>query len=306
MAEMAFHVPVMAAEVVAGLVGDAQGIYVDATAGGGGHSRALLRQLGPQGRLVSIDRDPEAVAQVRRELRDERLSVVCGRFGELHQVLAQQGVSEVDGVLFDLGVSSHQIDQASRGFSYAQDGPLDMRMEPGIGMSAAELIAQSGPDELARLLFEYGEERQSRRIARVICQAPSICTTGELRRAVESVRPRHLPKTLARVFQALRIAVNGELDQLAAGLAAGIALLRPGGRLGVIAYHSLEDRLVKQTFAPLVQACTCPPQVVLCVCGGKARFIKVAPQTKRASTAEVGHNRRARSASLRLYEKTGY
>lgn len=302
---MGFHVPVMAVEVVAGLVSDPQGIYVDATAGGGGHSRAILEELGPRGRLVAIDRDPEAVAQVRRELEDERVVVVCGRFGELVQILVRQGMSEVDGVLFDLGVSSHQIDQASRGFSYQQDGPLDMRMEPGVGMSAAGLIAQSGPEELARLLAEYGEERQARRIARAICQAPSMHTTAELRRAVESVRSGHLPKTLARVFQALRIAVNGELDQLKRGLAAGIALLRPGGRLGVIAYHSLEDRLVKQTFAPLVSACTCPPEVVLCVCGGKARFSKVATQTKRATTAEVDLNRRARSASLRLYEKRG-
>lgn len=302
---MVFHVPVMTAEVVAGLVGDPQGVYVDATAGGGGHSRVILEKLGPRGRLVAIDRDPEAVAQVRGEVQDARVAVVCGRFGELRQVLAGQGVSEVDGVLFDLGVSSHQIDQASRGFSYQQEGPLDMRMEPGVGMSAAELIADSGPDELARLLAEYGEERQARRIARAICQASSMRTTGELRRAVESVRPRHLPKALARVFQALRIAVNGELEQLARGLEAGIAMLRPGGRLGVIAYHSLEDRLVKQTFAPLVKACTCPPEVVLCVCGGKARFTKVATQTKRASATEVGHNRRARSASLRLYEKTG-
>lgn len=295
----------MVAEVVAGLVGDPQGTYVDATAGGGGHSRAILKELGPQGRLVAIDRDPEAVAQVRGELEDARVAVVCGRFGELVQILARQGVGEVDGVLFDLGVSSHQIDLASRGFSYQQEGPLDMRMEPGVGLSAAELIVQSGPDELARVLGEYGEERQARRIARAICQAPSMRTTGELRRAVESVRPRHLPKTLARVFQALRIAVNGELDQLARGLEAAIALLRPEGRLGVIAYHSLEDRLVKQTFAPLVKACTCPPQIVLCVCGGKARFKKVATQTKRASAAELGHNRRARSASLRLFEKAG-
>lgn len=302
---MVFHVPVMATEVVAGLVGDPQGVYVDATAGGGGHSRAILRQLGPQGRLVALDRDPEAVAQVQRELQDQRVAVVCGRFGELVQILARQGVSEVDGLLFDLGVSSHQIDRASRGFSYQQEGPLDMRMEPGVGMSAAELIEQSSAEELARLLAEGGEERRARAIARAICQAPSMRTTGELRRAVESTRPRHLPKTLARVFQALRIAVNGELDQLGRGLEAGIAMLRPGGRLGVIAYHSLEDRLVKKTFAPLIRGCTCPPEVVLCVCGGQARFRKVATQTKRASTAEVGQNRRARSASLRLYEKTG-
>ena len=247
---MVFHVPVMAEEVVAGLVGDPQGTYVDATAGGGGHSQVMLRELGSQGRLVAIDRDPEAVARVREDLQDERLAVVCGRFGELRQILAEQGVSEMDGVLFDLGVSSHQIDQASRGFSYQQEGPLDMRMELGVGMSAAELIEQSSAEDLSRLLAEYGEERQARRIARAICQAPSMRTTAELRKAVESTRPKHLPKTLARVFQALRIAVNGELDQLERGLEMGIGMLRPGGRLGVIAYHSLEDRLVKRPLPP--------------------------------------------------------
>ncbi|MCC7261221.1 MAG: 16S rRNA (cytosine(1402)-N(4))-methyltransferase RsmH [Candidatus Latescibacteria bacterium] len=302
---MVFHVPVMAPEVVAGLVGDPQGIYVDATAGGGGHSRAILDSLGSRGRLIAIDRDPEAVVQVRQALVDDRVVVVGGRFGDLRQVLARQGVDQVAGVLFDLGVSSHQIDEAGRGFSYQQDGPLDMRMEQGEGMSAADLIAQSSMEELATILDEYGEEGQARRIARAIGGAPVMATTADLRRAVESTRPRHLPKTLARVFQALRIAVNRELEQLALGLEAGMGLLGPGGRLGVIAYHSLEDRLVKQTFAPLLRGCTCPPAVVLCVCGGKASFAKVAPKTKKASLSEVGSNRRARSASLRLYEKLG-
>lgn len=302
---MVFHVPVMAAEVAAGLVGNAQGLYVDATAGGGGHSRAILERLGPQGRLIAIDRDPEAVAQVRRTLADERLEVVRGRFGDLGRVLAGLGVQRIAGVLFDLGVSSHQIDEAGRGFSYQQAGPLDMRMEQGEGVTAAELIAQSSTEELERILREYGEETQARRIARAIGSAPAMLSTADLRRAVESTRPRHLPKTLARVFQALRIAVNRELEELARGVEAGIALLEPGGRLGVIAYHSLEDRLVKQAFAPLLRACTCPPAVVLCVCGGKASFVKVAPKTKKASADEVGGNRRARSASLRLFEKTG-
>ncbi len=300
---MVFPVPVMAQEAVAGLVGDPGGIYVDATAGGGGHSRAILEVLGPRGRLIALDRDPEAVAQVRAALADKRVAVVCSRFAEMRQVLARQGVVEVDGVLFDLGVSSHQIDQPSRGFSYQQDGPLDMRMEPGLGMSAAELIGQSSAGEVASILAEYGEERQARSIARAICSAPAMSTTGDLRRAVESTRPRHLPKALARVFQALRIAVNRELEQLELGLEAAIALVRTGGRVGVIAYHSLEDRLVKTTFAPLLRGCTCPPAVVLCVCGGKASFAKVAPKTKRASQTEVGDNRRARSASLRLFQK---
>jgi len=302
---MSFHVPVMAQEVAAGLVGDPQGVYVDATAGGGGHSRAILECLGPQGRLIAVDRDPEAVAQVRGALEDGRVMVVCGRFAELEALLAQQGVAQIDGVLFDLGVSSHQIDQASRGFSYQQDGPLDMRMEPGSGLSAADLIRESSAEELASLLAQYGEERRARGIARAICAAPAMDTTADLRRVVASTRPRHLPKTLARVFQALRIAVNREPEQLERGLAAGIALLKRGGRLGVIAYHSLEDRLVKSTFAPLLKVCTCPPAIVVCVCGGRALFTKVGSRAQRASRAELGNNRRARSASLRLYQKGG-
>lgn len=300
---MDFHVPVMAAEVATGLVTDPEGIYVDATAGGGGHSRAILQALGPQGRLVAVDRDPEAVAQVRRELRDGRAVVLGGRFGELRQLLAQQQITGVHGVLFDLGVSSHQLDQPARGFSYQQEGPLDMRMEPGIGIGAAELIARLSEEELARLIADYGEERRARRIARAICQARGMSTTAELRKAVESTRPRHLPKTLARVFQALRIAVNDELGQLERGLEAGIELLLPGGRLAVIAYHSLEDRLVKQRFAPLIRGCTCPPELPMCVCGGKAQFRRVYPRSKRATRAELLANRRARSASLRFYEK---
>lgn len=302
---MDFHIPVMAEEVVEGLVTDSEGIYVDATAGGGGHCRAILRALGPRGRLVAVDRDPEALEHIRREVRDARLAVVQGRFGELDRLLVQCQLTWVHGVLFDLGVSSHQLDQPSRGFSYQQDGPLDMRMESGAGIGAAALIAQLEEEELARLLVEYGEERQARRIARAIRQARSMRTTADLRAAVASTRPRHLPKSLARVFQALRIAVNDELGQLGRGLEAGIELLLPGGRLAVIAYHSLEDRLVKQKFAPLTRGCTCPPAVPVCVCGGKAAFRRVIPRSKRATAAEVEANRRARSASLRCYEKLG-
>ena len=305
---MDYHIPVMVEEVVAGLVADPDGSYMDATAGGGGHSWALLQALGPKGRLLAVDRDREAVAAARARLAaDARAVVRRGRFAELSELLAQEGIGPLSGVLFDLGVSSHQIDAPARGFSYRADGPLDMRMDAAIGPTAAELIASCSEAELAELIARYGEERAARRIARSICRQQRLApltTTQALRQAVAATRPQMLNKTLARVFQALRIAVNDELGQLQAGLTAVEAELEPGGRLAVVAYHSLEDRLVKQHFAALVRGCICPPRVPVCTCGRKPSFKRVGPKLQRASEAEVAQNTRARSAVLRLYEKT--
>ncbi len=304
---MAYHIPVMVAEVVAGLVTDPDEAYVDATVGGGGHSWALLQALGPKGRLLAVDRDREAVAAARVRLAaDTRAVVRQGRFAELSELLAQEGIGPLSGVLFDLGVSSHQIDASARGFSYQADGPLDMRMDAEVGPTAAELIAACSERELAELIARYGEERAARRIARSIYRqqrlAPLI-TTQALRQAVAATRPQMLNKTLARVFQALRIAVNDELGQLQAGLTAAEVRLKPGGRLVVLAYHSLEDRLVKQHFAALVRGCICPPRVPICTCGRKPSFKRVGYKLQRASEAEVKQNTRARSAILRIYEK---
>ena len=276
---------------------------------GGGHSLALLKQLGAKGRLIAVDRDGEAVEATRARLAaDERAVVWQGNFAELGVVLAREEIGSLSGVLFDLGVSSHQIDEADRGFSYQEDGPLDMRMDPGAGQTAAELIATRSEAELAGLIVQYGEERQARRIARSIRRRLSLGpleTTRALRQAIAATGPQILNKTLARVFQALRIAVNDELGQLAMGLDVGEASLKPGGRLAVIAYHSLEDRLVKQRFAVLERGCICPPRVPLCICGRKPSFKKVGPKLRRASEEELRVNRRARSAILRLYEKIG-
>ena len=305
---MDYHIPVMVAEVVAGLVADPDGAYVDATAGGGGHSWALLQALGPKGRLLAVDRDREAVAAARARLAaDTRVVVRQGRFTELGELLAQEGIGPLSGVLFDLGVSSHQIDAPARGFSYQADGPLDMRMDAEVGLTAAELIAASSEAELAELIARYGEDRAARQIARAICRqqrlAPLV-TTRALREAIATTRPRMLNKTLARVFQALRIAVNDELGQLQAGLVAMETDLKPGGRLVVMAYHSLEDRLVKQHLAALMRGCICPPRVPICTCGRKPSFKRVGYKLQRASKAEVEQNSRARSAILRIYEKT--
>ena len=305
---MSFHVPIMVQEVLQGLVVDPGGIYLDATAGGGGHSRAILQALNPEGYLIAVDRDMEAVAAARQALADYagRFEVVHGSFAELPQLLAAREVQGVQGVLFDLGVSSHQVDEASRGFSYQEDGPLDMRMDPGREISAAELVARATEGELAQLIKQYGEERRARQIARSICrvrQRQGLETTADLRKAVEATRPRHLPKTLARVFQAFRIAVNDELEQLEKGLEAVSEILVPGGRAAVIAYHSLEDRLVKTRFAELVRGCICPPDLPVCACGRKPRFRSVLRKAQRASPDEVRINRRARSAILRVCEK---
>lgn len=304
---MAYHTPVMVAEVVAGLAADPDGSYVDATAGGGGHSWALLQALGPKGRLLALDRDRDAVAAARARLAvDARAKVLCARFSDLPQVLEQQGCGPLSGVLFDLGVSSHQIDAPTRGFSYLADGPLDMRMDADMGPTAAEWIAACSEAKLAELIARYGEERAARRIARSICRQQRIApltTTQALRQAVAATRPQMLNKTLARVFQALRIAINDELGQLQAGLTAVEKCLKPGGRLAVLAYHSLEDRLVKQHFAALVRGCICPPRIPVCTCGRKPSFKRVGHKLQRASQAEVAQNPRARSAVLRIYKK---
>jgi 16S rRNA (cytosine1402-N4)-methyltransferase len=304
---MDFHVPVMVKQVVEGLATDPEGVYLDATAGGGGHSQALLEVLGEGGRLIALDRDPEAIQAVRERLgQDERVEVWQGCFAELETLLRQHGVEKLQGVLFDLGLSSHQIDEPGRGFSYRQDGPLDMRMDPTGGPTAEELIAQASEAELGRLIRECGEERQARQIARSICQwrrQQPLRRTADLRQAVLATRPQMPNKTLARVFQALRMAVNGELRQLEAGLDAACAALAPGGRLAVIAYHSLEDRLVKARLAPLMRGCRCPPRAPLCTCGGKPTFSKVLSRPRRPEAAEVQNNSRARSARLRLYER---
>jgi 16S rRNA (cytosine1402-N4)-methyltransferase len=258
--------------------------------------------------LIAVDRDGEAVEVARRMFGENprQVEFLRGSFVELKQLLKQCQVEAAHGILFDLGVSSHQIDEPSRGFSYREEGPLDMRMDPREGASAAELIELSTETELARLIKQYGEEAQARRIARSIrrlSQRRSLETTSDLRRAVEATHPRHLSKTLARVFQAFRIAVNDELGQLEKGLEATIDILTPGGRLAVLAYHSLEDRLVKTRLAELIRGCICPPELPVCGCGRKPRFRSVLRKPQRAGEEEVGTNPRARSAMLRVYEK---
>ncbi|MEP0547132.1 MAG: 16S rRNA (cytosine(1402)-N(4))-methyltransferase RsmH [Rhodothermales bacterium] len=244
-----YHAPVLYKEVVDGLVTDPAGTYVDGTLGGGGHAAALLDRLGPDGCVIGIDQDPEALAAATARLDAEgtRFRTLRGNFGDLERLLADAEIESVDGVLLDLGVSSHQIDEAGRGFAYAASGPLDMRMDTDAPLSAADLVNRAEPDELVHILRAYGEEPRASKVVRAILDARPIETTGQLADAVRSaVFSREEVKTLSRVFQALRIAVNDELAVLERALVAGLRVLKTGGRMAVIAYHSLEDRRAKQ------------------------------------------------------------
>ena len=315
MEALPYHVPVLAAEVVRDLLVDEDGLYIDVTAGGGGHSEAILQALGPTGHLLACDRDSAAMNEAGRRLAPHsgRVTFLQCAFSSLTRSAAPHlrrrsnaaagGV--VSGILFDLGVSSHQIDESDRGFSYHRDGPLDMRMDRSAGVPAAALLAQIQETDLVGLIRDYGEERGARRIARSICRVRDdgeLNSTADLTRAIETTRPQMLNKTLARVFQALRIAVNDELGELTRGLDAAIGLLRDGGRIAVIAYHSLEDRIVKQKMATLIKGCICPPSLPACACGLLPSFRPVG-RRQRASAMETQANPRARSATLRVYEK---
>jgi len=284
---MQAHQPVMLAEVLAGLALRDDGLYVDCTFGRGGHSEALLGRLGEAGRVIAIDRDPEAVAAGERlAAGDRRFEILHGRFESLGSLLA--GRAPADGVLFDLGLSSPQLADAGRGFSFAHDGPLDMRMDTSAGETAAEWLNRAPEREIADTLYQYGDERRSRRIARAICAARPLERTAELARLVRRAYPpgRHRIDPATRTFQALRIRVNEELHGLADALEQALALLRIGGRLAVISFHSLEDRIVKHFMREHK--------------GGRLGIVE---RLQRPGAEERAGNPRARSARLRVAEK---
>lgn len=302
----------MAKEVLAYLEPHRRGTYLDGTLGGGGHARLILEASAPDGLLVGLDRDPAALAAAQTQLGSfgERAILRRGNFAELAAHLDLLGIDQLDGILLDLGVSSHQLDTPERGFSFREEGALDMRMDPGAGVSAATVIAEAGIDELKRIFREYGEERWAAKIAREIVAVRSrqpIVTTRQLAELISRVVPggrapqRIHPAT--RVFQALRIHVNGELDSLRAGLEAGWRRLKVGGRMVVISFHSLEDRIVKQAFRTLATGCICPPRLAVCVCGRQPAARVLTGKAVRAAETEIQHNPRARSAVLRAIEK---
>ncbi len=305
------HKPVLLRECLEGLNIRPGGIYVDGTLGRAGHSREIAKRL-TTGRLIAIDRDQAALdaAPARLEGLMDRVTLVRGNFGDLTNILAALGVDGVDGMLFDLGVSSPQLDDGSRGFSYLQDAPLDMRMDQSAPLTAREVVNGWSQEELKRILWQYGEERYSGPIAAAIVrareQAP-IETTGQLAELIRSAMPakarREKQHPAKRSFQAVRIAVNDELGEVERLLDSALDALNPGGRLAVISFHSLEDRLVKTAYGEWAKGCTCPPDFPVCVCGKSPKVKLIGKRPIVADDKELAENPRARSAKLRLAEK---
>ena len=305
------HKPVLLDECIQALNIRPDGVYVDGTLGRAGHSREIAKRL-TSGRLICIDRDMAAIEAAQTRLADwmDRVTLIHSNFSELEGVLAAAGVTGVDGMLFDLGVSSPQLDDASRGFSYMQDAPLDMRMEVSAPRTAYEVVNGWSFEELRRILQEYGEERHASSIARAILrtrETAPIETTLELVYIIKSAMPpaalREKQHPAKRSFQAIRIAVNGELEALPPMLEGAVKMLNPGGRLAVITFHSLEDRIVKTTMKKLAQGCTCPSSFPVCVCGNKPKIRLVSRKPIVSGEAELRENPRARSAKLRVAEK---
>ena len=303
------HKSVMLNEVLTALAIKSNGIYLDCTLGGGGHARAIGEQLNEHGLLIGLDQDEDAINAATEKLSGLSCSVkiIRSNFSKLDAILDNLGIDKLDGATFDLGVSSHQIDMAQRGFSYMNNAPLDMRMDRRRTLTAHDVINNYDEDRLIKIFREYGEERFAKRIAAAICRqrkTSALETTSELVKLIEQTVPRtknggHPAK---RVFQAIRIEVNGELEILADSIKKAVDRLKPGGRLAVITFHSLEDRIVKETFRTLAQGCICPKNFPVCVCNHKAT-IKILGKAQTPTPEEIELNSRAKSAKLRVVEK---
>lgn len=306
------HISVLLEETIKGLVTNNEGIYVDCTLGGAGHSSRIAQLLTSRGRLIGIDQDEAAIEAASARLSQAacRVDIVHNNFKNLADILQEQQADLVDGVLFDLGVSSYQLDTAERGFSYMQDAPLDMRMDPEAGFSAYDVVNDYSEEELNRIFKEYGEERWSKRIAKFIIerrQEKPIETTGELvdliKRAIPAaVRNANGGHPAKRVFQAIRIEVNDELGILERTFRTAVQHLKPGGRIAIITFHSLEDRIAKNTLREMARGCICPPELPVCMCHHQPE-IKIIGKPRKATSDELEHNSRAKSAKLRIAEK---
>ncbi len=306
------HVSVLLRESIDGLNIKDSGTYVDGTLGGAGHSSEIAARLGSEGRLIGIDRDEEAIENgyARLAAYKDKVTLVRDNFNNFTEILKELGIAGADGVLLDLGVSSHQLDEAERGFSYMQDAPLDMRMDQRQEFTAADLIAGYSKAELARVISDYGEENWAERIAAFIVQEREkepILTTGQLVEVIKKAVPkgarRDGPHPAKRTFQALRIEVNNELGILEKAVRDMVAGLNPGGRICIITFHSLEDRIVKQVFQNLEHPCTCPKEFPVCVCGKKPQVKVITRKPIVPEGEELDENPRARSAKLRIAEK---
>jgi len=303
------HKPVLFRETIESLQIRPDGLYIDGTMGGGGHSEAILQKLST-GKLLSIDQDPDAIRAAGERLQKYPNSIIAkGNFCRMDSLAGEHGISAVDGILLDIGVSSYQLDTPERGFSYHNDAPLDMRMSRE-GITAGELVNSLSQQELANIIFRYGEDKNANRIAGGICRAREeapIETTGQLAEIIKESVPaavrREQGHPARKTFQALRIAVNGELDRLREGLEAGFSILKPGGRFAVITFHSLEDRIVKQQMNEWCRGCICPKDFPVCVCGRKPQGRLVYKKGLVPSQKEIEENPRARSSRLRVIEK---
>jgi len=303
------HVPVLAQEAVAALAIQPDGVYVDATFGRGGHSRLILAQLGASGRLIALDRDPDAIRS-GADLQDSRLTLVQRTFSGLGAVLGELGRPRVNGILLDIGVSSPQLDDATRGFSFRFDAPLDMRMDPGSGLSAADWLATAAEGEISEVIRSYGEERFAKSIARAIVaarQIEAIRTTGQLARLIAATIKWHEPgqHPATRSFQAIRIYINRELEELSAVLPQCVDALLPAGRLAVISFHSLEDRIVKRFMRDEALGEQAPRRLPIPAAMLKPGRLKLVGRAQHASDVELATNPRARSAVLRVAERMG-
>jgi 16S rRNA (cytosine1402-N4)-methyltransferase len=305
------HVSVLLKESVSALVTNPAGIYVDCTLGGSGHAEHVVKQLGSSGRFIGIDQDPAAIQTGKAKLANAKcqVDIVQDNFQNIGRVLDELNVNKVDGILFDLGVSSHQLDIAERGFSYMQDAPLDMRMNPNSKFSAYDVLNRYSEEQLADIIINYGEERWAKRIAKFIVEFRNnkiIETTGELvdiiKRAIPSAARRDGPHPAKRTFQAIRIEVNNELGILKDAFVTSVERLAAGGRLCIITFHSLEDRIAKQTLQLMAKGCICPKSLPICVCNNKPQ-VKILGKPIVPSGAELEENPRARSAKLRVAEK---
>ena len=307
------HVSVMAKEVMDALCPERGGVYVDCTAGGGGHSFEIAKRLPASSRLVSFDQDDEAIAACKERLAPfaDRVTVVKTNFRNLAAALDSLGIARIDGALWDLGVSSHQLDDGERGFSYMKEAPLDMRMDRTAQKTAYDVVNGYDEGELVRILRDWGEERFAARIAARICQKRAerpIKTTTALAEIISEAIPAAARRAEAenparRSFQAIRIEVNGELDAIAPSIEAAVERMNPGGRLALITFHSLEDRIVKDTLRTLATGCTCPPEFPVCVCGGKPKIRLLSKKPILPGREELEENPRSHSAKLRTAEK---
>ncbi len=303
-----YHLPVLWQEICETLITRPDGVYYDGTLGGGGHAEALLKKLSPRARYLGVDRDEEALAAARKRLAGyDNFEAYKATFEQVADVLARAGVTALDGVLLDLGVSSHQIDVDARGFTFRENAPLDMRMDQSTGTTAAELLNSLTEKELADIFYHYGEERRSRCIARGVVAfraTQPLRSSSDLLPIIDRcVNARFRTKSYARIFQALRIAVNDELNILEQALNSLTEVLRPGARMAVITYHSLEDRIVKHFFQTMENPCTCPPEFPVCMCGKQPVLKRMRPFFRQPASSEIEANVRARSAKLRLAEK---